>query len=75
MNGEYEIDEDTFRGMPVDKQNWIQYKTFNKYRTDTDCRLDKLEKRKRKDAAVSSASGLIGGFMAVVVSKILGLGS
>lgn len=63
-NGSYEIDEDTFKKMPVEDQNWITYKTFNKYRDDIECRIRDLEKGKLKDKGFAGAMGLIGGFIA-----------
>jgi len=72
MNGEYEIDKDTFMGLDTSKQNWMMYQTFNKYRVDcnerfseSENRLEKLENRKRFDTAVSGSAGVVGGFIAM----------
>ena len=35
MTDEYNIDEKTFSGMTVKKQNWILYTTFNAFRDQT----------------------------------------
>ena len=70
MNGDYKIDKDTFMAMDQGKQLWMMFKTFNAYRDESETRFGKLEKRKRFDTAVSGGSGLIGGFMAVLASKI-----
>ena len=35
MTDEYNIDEKTFSGMTIKKQNWILYTTFNAFRDST----------------------------------------
>lgn len=66
MNGKYEIDEQTFREMPGDKQNWIMFQTFNEYRVTTDGRIKKLEKRKHVDTGVAATTGVLGGALALI---------
>lgn len=44
MTDEYNIDEKTFTGMTVKRQNWILYKTFNAFRDSTQKRFKKHEK-------------------------------
>ena len=69
-NGEYEIDEATFKKWPEEDRSWVMFKTFNKYRDDTDTRLDSLEKRKKLNTAVAATSGFGGGFLAVFLKSI-----
>ena len=71
MNGEYEIDEATFKSMETDNQLWILYKTFNQQRDDCELRFCTLEKRKKFDTATAGGSGLLGGFLAVVAKWIM----
>ncbi len=66
MNGKYEIDEQTYRDMPVDKQNWMMFQTFNGYRDVTDKRICKLEKRKKIDTGVAATTGVLGGALALM---------
>lgn len=70
-NGEYNIDEETFKGMTVKQQNWITYTTFNQYRNKTDGRLKRLERRKKVDTAVAGSGGFIGGIIAVLGKYLL----
>jgi hypothetical protein len=63
-DGEYQIDEDTFKGMSVERQNWIIYSTFNKQRDDCNKRFCKLEKSKRIDKGLAIGSGFAGGLTA-----------
>lgn len=72
-NGEYEIDEKTFRGMTIKQQNWITFKTFNAYREDTNIRIKKLESRKTVNTVASGIGGFFGGIIAVIGKKVLGL--
>lgn len=65
-NGDYEIDEQTFMGMTVQQQNWMTFKTFNKYREVTDNRIKTLENGRRIDKAISAGAGVLGGAMAVI---------
>lgn len=66
-NGDYEIDEQTFSSMPLEKQNWIMYKTFNAHRTHCDERMCKLEKQMDKSklwdklitVGVSAGTGML----------------
>ena len=69
-NGEYEIDEATFKGWSEENRSWVMFKTFNKYRDDTDIRLKNLEKRKKLNTAVAATSGFGGGFLAVFLKSI-----
>lgn len=73
MNGEYEIDEKTFRDMPIDKQNWIMFKTFNSYRDTTDARLKKLESRKHINGILGGAGSAVLVFGLAALGKIAGL--
>jgi len=70
MNGEYRIDEQTYKAMDHASQNWMLFQTFNSYRDECDGRFRKLENRKRIDTALSSGSGLLGGFLAIIASKL-----
>jgi hypothetical protein len=65
-NGFYEIDEQTFKNMPSKDREWILYKTFNSYRTVTNSRLVKLERRKWVNTVASGFGGMIGGVVAVL---------
>ena len=69
-NGEYEIDEATFKSWPTEQQNWVMFTTFNKYRDNTDIRLKSLENRKKLNTAVAATSGFGGGFLAVFLKSI-----
>ena len=80
-NGEYEIDEPTFKRMPVDDQNWIMYRTFNAHRVHCEQRLctiegrtDKLERRRYFNTTVGAGSGIIGGAVAYLAAKLSGGG-
>ena len=84
MNGEYEIDEHTFRGMEVSEQNWILFQTFNAKREECEGRFCEIEKehtklcvkvdrRKKVDTSLGIGSGVVGGligyFMKALVFK------
>lgn len=80
MNGKYDVDEETFRSLPHDQQNWLLFSTFNTYRSDTEqiteefkCRVEALEKKRKYDSGLSAAWGMVGGFMAVLVRYLAGL--
>ena len=70
VNGTYEIDESTFKNMTAEDQNWILYTTFNKYRSDIEDRLCKIDKRKTIDKAFACGSGFFGGFIAFFTKDI-----
>ena len=63
-DGEFQIDEETFKGMPAEDQNWIMFKTFNQHRVDCHKRFLKLEKSKRIDKGIAIGSGFAGGLTA-----------
>jgi len=76
-NGEYEIDEYTFRKMSVDSQNWIMYKTFNAHRLQCDKRLcgieedqkllkSEIQNKKFSGKIISAASGAFAGLGAAI---------
>jgi hypothetical protein len=69
-NVTYEIDEPTFKKLSAEDQNWILYTTFNKYRTDIEDRLCKIDKRKKVDKAFACGSGFLGGFIAFFTKDI-----
>jgi hypothetical protein len=69
-NEAYEIDEFTFKKLPVENQNWILYNTFNKYRTDMETRVCAIEKRKLIYKVIAGAAGFIGGFIAVLTNAL-----
>jgi len=80
VNGEYEIDEDTFKRMPVDDQNWIMYRTFNAHRIACNLRLcqiesrsEKLEKRRYWNTTVGAGSGIVGGALAYIAGRFTGM--
>jgi len=67
-NGDYEIDEATFKSMPLDSQNWIMYRTFNAHRLLCDHRIcaieskmDKIDKLRNKLVYLASGFGIAGG--------------
>ena len=64
-NGSYEIDEQTFRSMPIDKQNWMLYVTFNEQRTVCDGRFVQLEKRKWLDTPKQYVGGAIAAILVI----------
>lgn len=70
MNGDYKVDENTFKSLDHASQNWMLFSTFNEYRDACELRFKKLEKRKLFDTTVSGGSGLVGGFLAVLASKL-----
>ena len=69
-NGEYEIDEATFKGMTVEQQNWILFKTYNSDREKDNKRFKTIENRKLADRGLSIGSGFVGGFIAVLLKKV-----
>jgi hypothetical protein len=82
MNGDYHVDEQTFRSLDASKQNWMMYQTFNEYRvsceqkfTDTEKDITDLatrfDRRKKWDSGAASVTGFIGGFIAFFFSKLL----
>jgi hypothetical protein len=48
----------------------IDEPTFNKYRTDIEDRLCKIDKRKTVDKAFACGSGFLGGFIAFFTKDI-----
>ena len=80
MNGSYDVDEETFRSLPHDQQNWLLFSTFNSYRSDAEqvkkqfeCRIEKKKKKRRYDSGLSAAWGVVGGFLAVIIRYLAGL--
>jgi hypothetical protein len=69
-NGEYEIDEETFKDLKPSQQNWLLFKTFNTDRAEVDKRFEVLEKRKLVDRTLSVGSGFVGGFMAILMKRL-----
>lgn len=69
-DGQYEIDEQTFKGMTIKQQNWITFTTFNQYREDTDKRIKTIENRRVVDKGMAIGSGFIGGFIAMLTKNI-----
>jgi hypothetical protein len=69
-DGQYEIDEATFKKMSLKDQNWITFTTFNQYRKDTDKRIKTIENRKITDKGMAIGSGFVGGFIAILTKNI-----
>ena len=69
-NGDYEIDEKTFKEMPIESQTWLIFTTFNSDRKAVDTRFKTIEHRKLTDRALSVGAGFVGGFMAVLAKKV-----
>ena len=77
MNGDYEIDKETFLGLGVEQQNWMMFKTYNRDRDVYEKRFTCIEtehtklstrfdRRKKFDTAAAGSGGVLGGFIAVV---------
>lgn len=66
-----EADEKTFRALTFDILNSIDSNVCDKYNAHED-RISKLEKRKKRDTSVSGGAGLVGGFIAAIVQKLIG---
>lgn len=71
------IEKDTFQGMQTEAKLNVLFDYVREIRDKPECqigkcepRLKKLEDRKWKDRGISSASGLFGGFIAVITLKI-----
>ena len=73
VNMEYEIDEQSFKNMPVSDQNYMLYRTFNSHRSACDDRicaieqqLKQLDKLRSKLLYLASGFGIAGGAGATI---------
>ena len=64
-------DEKTFRGLTYDILDSINSNVCTKY-NEHEVRIEKLEKRRRRDTGTSAGTGVLGGFLAVLTQKLLG---
>jgi hypothetical protein len=79
MNG-IKIDENEFEQMTGSRQNVILFKNtekiielFESHRGVCEKRFSKIEDRKKKDTALASGTGIIGGAIAYILSKVSGV--
>lgn len=70
MNGNYKIDHEQFRTFTTDTKLDVIYATLNECRDRCNARFCKLEQRKTMDTTISGATGIIGGIIAVVASRL-----
>jgi hypothetical protein len=79
MNG-IKIDESEFEQMTINRQNVILFKNtekiidlFESHRGICEKRFSKIEGHKKRDTALASGTGIIGGAIAYIVSKVSGV--
>ncbi len=81
MNGEYEIDEQTWRGLDLAEQTWMLYRTFNRQRDECEKRMCHIEsehtdlckrfdRRKRVDSSFAGVMGFVGGLVGFLASRL-----
>ena len=73
VNMEYEIDEQSFKNMPVSDQNYMLYRTFNSHRSACDDRICAIERQlegikslKTRLLYLASGFGIAGGAGATI---------
>ena len=81
LNGEYEIDEQTWRSLDLTEQTWVLYRTFNRQRDICEKRMCGIEhehteicklfdRRKKVDSTFAGVMGFVGGLIGFLASKL-----
>jgi hypothetical protein len=65
-----DISRETFHAMDTDGKLGALFDVLSVRLKKADCRIDRLEKRKRIDTGIAGVMGIIGGFAAELVGKL-----
>lgn len=74
-DGEITIDKETFLAMPLEGQLWTLFKTVQTQKEDVVCLredIEELQDQKKINTVLSTITGGISGFLAVIGGKFFG---